>query len=66
MFKFKKGDKVVIETGKMFTAAFGGPVNTSTTEPSKIMDCREHNGTNQYKVKGFTGWWDESNLMEVK
>ena len=66
MFKFKKGDKVVIETGKMFTAAFGGPVNTSTTEPSKIMDCREHNSTNQYKVKGFTGWWDESNLMEVK
>lgn len=66
MFKFKKGDKVVIETGKMFTAAFGGPVNTSTTEPSKITDYREHNGTNQYKVKGYTGWWNESDLKEVR
>ena len=66
MFKFKKGDTVVIETGKMFTATFGGPVNTSTTEPSKITDCREYNGTNQYKVKGYTGWWDEKNLTEVK
>ena len=66
MFKFKKGDKVVIETGKMFTATFGGPVNTTTTEPSEITDCREHGRTAQYKVKGFTGWWDESNLTMVK
>lgn len=66
MFKFKKGDKVVITTGKMFTAIFGGPVNTSTTEPSKITDCREHNGIIQYKVKGFTGWWNENNLQEAK
>ena len=66
MFKFKKGDTVVIETGKMFTAAFGGPVNTTTTEPSKITGCREHEGVTQYKVKGFTGWWNESDLQEVK
>ena len=50
----------------MFTATFGGPTNTTTTELSKITDCREHNGTNQYKVKGYTGWWDEKNLTEVK
>lgn len=66
MFKFKKGDKVVIEIGKMFITTFGGPVNTTTTEPSEINDCREHCGTAQYKVKGFTGWWDESSLTMVK
>lgn len=61
-FKFKKGDKVIITIGNMFTAAFGGLVNTSTTEPSKITDCRVHNNENQYKVKGFTGWWPEHSL----
>ena len=62
MFKFNKGDRVVISIGNMFTAAFGGLVNTSTTEPSKVTDCRFYNGENQYKVKGFTGWWSEPNL----
>ena len=68
MFKFKKGDKVVIETGKMFASVFlyGGFASTTTTEPSKITACREHNGINQYKVKGFTCWADEKNLQEVK
>lgn len=66
MFKFKKGDTVVITTGNIITSIFGGPANTVTTDPSKIMDCREHSGTNQYKVKGFTGWWDEKDLQEVK
>lgn len=61
-FKFKKGDKVNIAIGNIFTGAFGGPVNTSTTELSKITDCRVHNGENQYKVKGFIGWWNEDNL----
>lgn len=64
--KFKKGDKVIITIGNMFTAAFGGLVNTSTTEPSKITDCRVHNGVAQYKVKGFTGWWNEECLQEAK
>lgn len=65
MFKFNKGDKVLITVGNMFTAAFGGLVNTSTTEPSKITDYRVHNGAAQYKVKGFTGWWNEDNLVKA-
>ena len=66
MFKFKKGDTVVITTGNIITSIFGGPANTVTTDPRKITGCREHEGVNQYKVKGFTGWWDEKDLQEVR
>lgn len=66
MFKFKKGDTVVITTGNIITSIFGGPANTVTTTPSKITGCREYGGVTQYKVKGFTGWWNENDLQEVK
>ena len=65
MFKFNKGDKVVIYEGRMFAAAFGGPADNSISEPCKITACRVHNGINQYKLKGYTSWCDEEYLGEA-
>ena len=64
--KFKKGDKVLIKFSNMFMSTFCGTVTAQTSEPSKITDCRVHaDGRNQYKIKGFTGWWFEDNLVKA-
>lgn len=63
--KFKKGDKVIINLGAMFTNTFGGPIDNSTSEPTIITDCRIYNGNNQYKVKGYVGWWNETALTKI-
>ncbi len=67
MFKFKKGDLVQIKFTDMFSAIFGagGFGNASSAIGGKITDCRIHNGENQYKVSGFTGWWNEDCLKVV-
>ena len=64
MFKFKKGDKVQVKFVEMFSSAFGGS-SFYTTEGAGyvITDRRVHpDGKNQYKLKSFTGWWDECTL----
>ena len=64
--KFKKGDKVFINLSNMFATSFCGSINAQTSEASKITDCRVHpNGRNQYKVKGYSGWWFEENLIKA-
>lgn len=66
MFKFKKGDKVLIKISNMFGMTFCGTVQAQTSEPSKITDTRVHaNGRPQYKVKGYSGWWFEENLIKA-
>jgi hypothetical protein len=67
-FKFKKGTQVQIKFTDMFSAIFGdgGFGNASSAIGGKITDLREHNGAAQYKVSGFTGWWNEECLQEAK
>lgn len=67
-FKFNKGTQVQIKFTEMFSAIFGGGGfgNASSAIGGKITDCRVHNGEAQYKVKGFTGWWNEDCLQEAK
>lgn len=66
MFKFKKGDKVHVKFTEMFSTCFGAGV-PGPGICSEITDCRVHpDGKNQYKIKSFTGWWDEVTLQEVK
>ena len=65
-FKFKKGDKVLINLSNMFVSTFCGTVTAQTSEPCKIADTRVHaNGRSQYKLKGYSGWWNEENLIKV-
>jgi hypothetical protein len=67
-FKFKRGNKVHILFGEIFSSTFGGdPLNNRsfTGEGLKITSLRNHNGVAQYKVEGFTGWWNEDNLQEA-
>lgn len=63
--KFKKGEKVVINIGNIFNNTFGGPIDNSTSESTIITDCRTYNGNNQYKVKRYIGWWNESDLTKI-
>lgn len=64
--KFKKGDRVLIKISNMFSMTFCGSATTQTSEPSKITACKVHaNGRNQYKVKGYSGWWFEDNLIKA-
>lgn len=66
-FKFKKGAQVQIKFTDMFSSFFGagGFGTASSAIGGKITDLREHNGVAQYKVKGFTGWWNEETLQEA-
>ena len=68
MFKFKKGTQVQIKFTEMFSAIFGGGGfgNASSAIGGKITDRREYKGIPQYKVSGFTGWWNEETLQEAK
>lgn len=67
MFKFKKGQQVQIKFSNKFASFFGGGGfgNASSTIGGKITDLREFKGSPQYKVSGFTGWWNEDTLQEV-
>lgn len=67
MFKFKKGAQVQIKFTEMFSAFFGagGFGFASSAIGGKITDLREYNGVAQYKVAGFTGWWNEDCLQEA-
>jgi hypothetical protein len=67
MFKFKKGTLVQIKFTDMFSAIFGSGSfgNASSAIGGKITDMRERNGVAQYKVSGFTGWWNEDTLQGV-
>lgn len=67
MFKFKKGAQVQIKFTDMFSAMFGagGFGTASSAIGGKITDRREYKGAAQYKVSGFTGWWDEECIQEV-
>lgn len=66
MFKFKKGDMVLIQISNMFSMTFCGMATAQTSEPSKITDIRVHaNGRPQYKLKGYSGWWFEENLIKA-
>jgi hypothetical protein len=66
-YKFKKGTRVQIKFSDKFTAFFGGGGFglASSAIGGKITDLREHNGVAQYKVSGFTGWWNEELLQEA-
>lgn len=66
-FKFKKGTQVQIKFVDMFSAIFGaeGFNNASSAIGGKITNRREYNGVAQYKVTGFTGWWNEEVLQEA-
>ena len=67
-FKFKIGDKVHIKFTEMFSTLFCAPGfgTTSSALGGVITDSRVHpDGKNQYKIKGFTGWWDEVTLQEA-
>ena len=66
-FKFKKGTHVQIKFTDMFSSFFGagGFGTASSAIGGKITDLREHNGVAQYKVAGFTGWWNEECLQEA-
>ena len=68
VFKFKKGQQVQINFSDKFSAFFGagGFGLASSAIGGKITDFRVHNHRAQYKVSGFTGWWDEDCLQEVK
>jgi hypothetical protein len=68
MFKFKKGQQVQIKFSDKFSAFFGagGFGLASSAIGGKITDSREYNGVAQYKVSGFTGWWNEDCLQEAK
>jgi hypothetical protein len=65
-FKFKKGQKVHVRFGEIFSSSFGGtPVYTTAGPGLPITDRRINQGEPEYKVKFFTGWWKEKNLLEV-
>lgn len=66
-FKFNKGDKVHVKFTEMFSTCFGSnPFNADPGIYSEVTDTRKHpDGKNQYKLKGFIGWWDEVTLQEV-
>lgn len=64
-FKFKIGDKVHVKFTEMFSACFGTGIASPGINRT-ITDRRVHpDGKNQYKLRGFTGWWDEVTLQEV-
>ena len=67
-FKFKKGQHVQIKFTDKFAAFFGGGGFglASSAIGGKITDIREYNGSPQYKVSGFTGWWAEQHLVLVQ
>ncbi len=67
-FKFNKGQQVQIKFSDMFSTIFGGGGfgNASSAIGGKITGLREYNGVPQYKVSGFTGWWNEETLQEAK
>lgn len=66
-YKFKKGTRVQIKFSDKFAAFFGGGGFglASSAIGGKITGTREYNGNPQYKVSGFTGWWNEDCLQEV-
>lgn len=65
-FKFKKGQQVQIKSTEMFSAFFGsGGSGLASAIGGRITDFRVHNHRAQYRVSGFTGWWDEDCLQEV-
>ena len=66
-FKFKKGTQVQIKVTEMFSVFFGagGFGGATAAIGGKITDRREYNGIPQYKVSGFTGWWNEECLQEA-
>lgn len=66
-FKFKKGERVHLLFGEMYSSIFRGGSEPQTKGPGlRIKDCRIHQGEPQYKVECFTGWWDERNLVPVQ
>jgi hypothetical protein len=66
-FKFKKGQKVHVRFGEIFSSSFGGTLVYTTAGPGlRIKDRRVHQGEPQYKVESFVGWWNEANLQEVE
>ena len=65
-FKFKKGDLVHVMFGEMYSEVFrGGPAPTTKGPGLPITDRRLNKGEPEYKIKFFSGWWKEKNLMEV-
>ncbi len=65
-YKFKKGQKVHVKFGEMFSATFQGPEVPTTQGPGlPITDRRIYRGEPEYKIKFFSGWWPERNLVEA-
>lgn len=65
-YKFKLGDMVHVKFTEMFSTCFGGVCQNDPGINSKITDRRVHpEGKSQYKLRGFTGWWDECTLSKV-
>ena len=62
-FKFKKGQKVHVRFGEIFSSSFGG-TGLYTAGPG-LPGPKNQSGEPEYKVKFFTGWWKEKNLLEV-
>lgn len=74
-FKFKKRDKVCINDAKILAAVFkASDENLERLGPLldafEITDRKMHTeNLKMYKLKGLTGWWEESHLVlasEVK
>ena len=65
-YKFKKGDLVHVRFEEMFSSSFGGtPVYTTAGPGLPVTDRRLNQGEPEYKIKFFSGWWPERNLVEV-
>jgi hypothetical protein len=63
-FKFKKGERVHILFGEMYSDIFRGSSAPQTKGPGlRIKDRRIYQGEAQYKIECFTGWWAERNLV---
>jgi len=60
-FKFNKGDRVCITYGSAF-GSVAAYINAMAVG-SVITDRRVGVDENEYKLKGYIGWWHESNLV---
>lgn len=61
--EFKVGEEVLIIAMGTFLSNGSIPVETSKAKITKVEELP--NGTKQYKLKGYTGWWPETILKKI-
>ena len=59
-FKFKVGEIVKI------VMMFAQPNEEFSWVKAQVTKRENHNGENRYKLKGYTGWWQEKTLQKVE